>query len=213
MIRENKRTLIISSALTLLPILAGLILWNRLPDQIPSHWGFDGKIDGYSSKYLAVFGIPVFMLAIQWICTFATSLDPKNKGQNKKAIRLVLWIIPVLSIFTACIIYASAFGKNIKLESVTPLFLGLMFIIIGNYLPKCKQNYTIGIKISWTLNDEANWNATHRFSGKLWVIGGLLLILCSFIPEKIFPYILIALILAMVIIPFIYSYLYYKRNK
>ena len=87
-----------------------------------------------------------------------------------------------------------------------------MFVIIGNYLPKCKQNYTIGIRIKWTLENEENWNATHRIVGKLWVIGGILLIISVFLPDFMILWVMVMAIIVLVIIPVLYSYMYYKKQ-
>ena len=77
MIKKNLKVLIITSIVILLPILAGLILWNQLPEQIPTHWNAAGEIDGWSSKPFAIFGLPAIMLAAQWLCVLGTAADPK----------------------------------------------------------------------------------------------------------------------------------------
>ena len=83
-------------------------------------------------------------------------------------------------------------------------------MVIGNYLPKCKQNYTLGIKLPWTLDDEENWNRTHRFAGFLWVVGGVLIAINAFLEWE---WLFLVVVFAMVLIPAIYSYLYYKKQK
>ena len=100
--------------------------------------------------------------------------------------------------------YAAALGREVRIEMVMPLLMGAIFIIIGNYLPKCGQNYTIGIKIPWTLHSEENWNRTHRFAGPVWVVGGLVMMLSGFLGEN---RIMIAAALVMVLAPTAYSYL------
>ena len=212
MIENNKWKLLVSSVAILLPILAGLILWNDLPEQMTTHWGADGNADGWSSRTFAVLGLPLILLALHWVCIFITSKDPKNKGQNKKVFGMVLWICPIVSIFASGITYAAAFGKEFNMDIIGLLLIGLMFVVIGNYLPKCKQNYTIGIKVKWTLANEENWNATHRFGGKVWVIGGLLLMACVFLPEALIPWVLIIALTIMAAIPIVYSYAYYKKQ-
>ncbi len=212
MIENNKWKLLVSSVAILLPILAGLILWNELPEQMTTHWGVDGNADGWSSRTFAVLGLPLILLALHWVCIFITSKDPKNKGQNKKMFGMVLWICPIVSIFASGITYAAAFGKEFNMNIIGLLLIGLMFVVIGNYLPKCKQNYTIGIKVKWTLANEENWNATHRFGGKVWVIGGLLLMACAFLPEALIPWVLIIALTIMAAIPVVYSYAYYKKQ-
>ena len=86
MIKKNLPKLIITSLVILIPIIIGLILWNKLPEQMPIHWDINGNVDGYSSKTMAVFAMPLFLLLIHWICVFATSADPKK--QNIKVVNL-----------------------------------------------------------------------------------------------------------------------------
>lgn len=211
MIKKNLKTLIITSIVTLLPILAGLVLWDKLPDQIATHFDANGVADGFSGKGFAVFGLPLFLLVIHWVCTLGTSADPKNKNHSPKMLNLVLWICPVISLLIGSIVYTYSMGIEIDISLIMPLFFGVLFVVIGNYLPKCKQNYTIGIKISWTLNDEENWNYTHRISGKIWVAGGVLILLTAVFRQV---WIFVAVTALMVIVPFVLSYMFYrKKNK
>ena len=129
---------------------------------------------------------------------------------NPKVLSLVLWICPALSLLMSAIVYLTALGKEIKVGFIVILFMGLLFIIIGNYLPKCKQSYTMGIKLPWTLKDEENWNKTHRFAGPLWVIGGVV-IMATAIFES--PIVFGVIVGVMVITPVVYSYLHYKNNR
>jgi len=209
MIRKNWKLLVITSVVILLPILAGLMLWNQLPQQMPSHWNAEGQVDGWSSKAFSVFGMPLILLAFQWLCVVATSADPKKENHPGKILQLVFWIIPVLSAVLHVAIYAAALNKQVRMEVVMPVLIGLLFVIIGNYLPKCKQNYTIGIKIPWTLSSEENWNRTHRFSGRLWVVCGLVIMLTGFFGGF---WIFFAIVLLMAAAPFIYSYALHRKG-
>ena len=152
------------------------------------------------------------MLAIHLICTVATSIDPKNKDVNSKVFTLVLWICPVLSVVCMTASYAEALGKNVNVELVVPLVMGVLFLIIGNYLPKCKQNYTIGIKLPWTLNDEDNWNKTHRLAGFVWTVCALVITVGAFFKE-IVVFTTFLPIAVMVFVPMIYSYIYYRKHR
>ncbi len=211
-VKKNKWKIIISSLITLLPIVAGVILWDKLPDMVPSHWGPTGEVDGYSSKGFFVFGLPLLMLGLNILGTIATGLDPKNKNHEGKPLILVYAIIPALSILLSVATYFAAFQLPIPVLNMVSAAFGLMFVIIGNYLPKCKPSYTIGIKISWTLNSEKNWVATHRMAGKLWVIAGILIMLTALLPAKLIVWFVIPILLASVVIPFVYSYNYYKKH-
>jgi len=209
MIRKNIKILIVTSVIILLPILAGLILWNKLPEQLPIHWNSAGEIDDWSSKAFAVFFVPLILLAVQWLCIFASLADPKKQNHSSKILHLVFWIIPILSIVLNAIVYATALNKAVRIEVIMPVLIGFLFAIIGNYLPKCKQNYTIGIKLPWTLNSEENWNRTHRFAGRIWLICGLIIMLTGFLGSF---WIIIVIAILMVLIPFIYSYMLHRKG-
>lgn len=213
MIKRNKWRLLISSIIILLPMIYGLLVWNKLPLQIPTHWGADGTVNGWSSRYQGVFMIPLFVLSVHWFCILYTCIDSKNRELNPKVFRLVLWICPVISIFTGGVIYGTAFGKTMDLYRLTILLVGLFFVVIGNYLPKCKQNHVIGVRIKWTLENEENWNATHRFCGKVWVLGGILMMLCALLPETISMVVLMILIAVCSLTSLGYSYYYFRKQQ
>ena len=209
MIKKNLKLLIITSIITILPIIGGLILWDKLPAEIPIHWDINGEVDGTSSKAFAVFGMPLFLLAIQFALAFAISADPKRSNHSEKMHLFSFWITPVLSNIVALFSYASALGMDLVINMIVPIMLGLPLTIIGNYLPKCRQNYTIGIKLPWTLHSEKNWNKTHRLAGWIWLGGGLLMTVIGFfgIIWHIFP-----IILAITLVPVIYSYVLHRKG-
>ena len=210
MIKKNLPKLIITSLVTLIPIVVGLILWNKLPEQVPVHWNINGEVDGFATKTQAVFVMPLVLVASHWICVVGTSLDPKKQNINDKMFTLVLWIVPVISLLCNSMVYATALGHKISVEVIMPLFIGALFIIIGNYMPKCKQSYTLGIKLPWTLDDEENWNKTHRLAGFLWVIGGVVIMASAFLGKFWFSFVVLV---PMVIIPTVYSYILYRNKK
>ena len=209
MIKKHLKTLIITSLVILLPIAAGLILWDQLPARMPTHWNTAGEVDGWSSKAFAVFGLPSILLAAQWLCLLGTAADPKKSSHPEKILHLVLWIIPVLSILLFTITYAVALGKQVPIQVILPVFIGLVLTVAGNYMPKCKQNYTIGIKLPWTLESEENWNKTHRLAGWIWTLGGILVMLTGFFGGF---WILIGVAAVMVFVPTIYSYLLHRKG-
>ena len=209
MIKKNLKVLIITSIIILLPMVAGLVLWNRLPEQVPFHWNAAGEVDGWASKGVAVFVPSAVMLALQWLCMIVTSADPKKQNHPQKVVHLVLWLIPLLTVFISALMYATALGGDVRVEMLMPILLGVVFIAIGNYMPKCKQNYTIGIKIPWTLANEENWNRTHRLAGWIWVGGGVVMMLAGFF--DLFWLIMVATAI-MVLIPLIYSYILHKKG-
>ena len=209
MIKKHLKLIIITSVVLLLPILAGILLWNQLPDRLPTHWNAAGEVDGWSSKPMAVFGLPLLMLGAQWICVLATLADPKKKNHSEKVLGLVFWLVPLLSLVLTAVTYCAAMGTEVRIQVLINVLMGLMFVVIGNYLPKCKQNYTIGIKIPWTLDSEENWNKTHRVAGFLWVVGGIIMILTGFWGGF---WLTVSVSAIMALLPIIYSYVLYRKG-
>lgn len=208
--RYSKREMILSIGLCLLPILFGLYLWNDLPDMVATHFDFNNEPNGWSSKTFAVFGLPAVMAALDGACIFGLRFDPKAKRQSAVMQRFVLWFIPGLSCVLMPTMLLMSLGHDIDLGFYITLFMGILFTVIGNYLPKSRQNYTMGIKLPWTLNDEDNWNYTHRIGGYVWVAGGILIVISALlgVPVLLFP-----VVLVMVAVPTAASFLYYRRKK
>jgi uncharacterized membrane protein len=193
----------------LLPILVGLLLWDKLPEQVPYHWGINGEVDGWANKTQAVFLMPCLMLVLHWVCVLASCADPKRGNYNNKSFLLVLWICPVINLLLNTLVYATALEYTVSVQIIMPLFMGVLFLLVGNYLPKCKQSYTIGIKLPWTLHNEENWNKTHRFGGKVMVAGAIVILATAFLGSF---WILLGVLIVMVALPTIYSYCLYRKQ-
>ena len=196
--KKYKTTLILTTLISLFPMVIGLLLWNRMPDTIATHFGTNNVPNGWSSKTMAVIGIPLLLAALQIFTAGFTFSDPKRQN-----------IIPVTSLIICCSIYANAVGIAVDIGFVVNGSVGLLFILIGNYMPKCKQNYTTGIKVPWTLHSQENWNRTHRLAGWVWIIGGVAMIVNSFLQLE---WILFLTIAALVLIPIGYSFLLFKKG-
>lgn len=192
MFNKHKITLILASLVTLLPIPVRLYL---------------------SQEWSVAIMTPLFLLAAFWVCVWFTLKDNAGKNQNLKGMQVVLWTIPAISIFTAAIDYALTAGLEFNIQWIFCLFFGVLFMSIGNYLPKIRQNYTYGIKIGWVYSSEENWNATHRFGGKVWFFCGLVILLGAFLPGELGFYCMTVAIAVAVIAPTAYSYLFYRKQK
>lgn len=210
---KNKWRIGISSLIILLPMVVGLFLWNALPEKMATHWGMAGEVNGWSSRLTVVVGIPLFLLVTHLFCIGFTLKDTRNREQSKKVMRMLYWLCPVISVFVNGCIYASAFGREFDIGIVAMLLVGIFYLVIGNYLPKCKQNYSIGIRLPWTLQDEGNWNATHRFCGKIWMFSGLLLVAAAWLPEEVIVYVILILTFLPAACSVMYSYSYDKKHR
>ncbi len=208
---NRKKAILLTSLLVLIPMIVGLVLWNRLPEEIPVHFNSAGEPDNYESKAFAVFFIPLFLWAMHLLTGFITLADPKKQNISDKVFLLILYICPAAGIFGTVAMYIGALNLPISVNMIGNLFVGIVFIVVGNYMPKTRQNYTIGIKIPWALNDAENWNKTHRFAGVIWLICGVVLVINAFLD---IIWIVPASIAAAALLPTAYSFLLFmKKNK
>ena len=208
--KKDKRTLVLTTLVCLLPMAVGALVYDRLPETMATHWGIDGQPDGWSSRAFAVFGLPAILPAVNLLLPCMLRADPKHENMSGALVNITIWAIPVLSLICSGLTLGRALGYDVRIERVLPVFMGVLFILIGNYLPKTKQSYTMGIKLPWTLASEENWNRPHRLAGFLWVLGGVFFIVMSFIGWSV-PAFVIPLVV-MVLVPMVYSYLLYRKG-
>lgn len=212
--RKTNKVFLLSSILCITPIIFGLFVYNSLPMQIPTHWNINGEASRYSSKFFAIIVLPLFM----FICDFVMKLfiinDPKKRLYPKQLMVIIALILPMLNILIFSMQMLQVSGNVVfSVNTIIFVFIGILFILFGLYLPKVKQNYVIGIKTPCTLNDENNWNKTHKVGGYIFLISGVLFFIngvCNF--SKSISIILIILSIAVFIIPVIYSFYLYKKS-
>lgn len=190
-IMAYKDQILLTSLVILIPTLTSALLWQRFV------W------------------YPFLALATHWIVLFFILRDRANAAQHPRVLRLVFWLLPVTSLLVGGIqvLARSGFESFATISTITYVVFGLLFFALGNSLPKVKQNSTIGIRVKWSLENEENWNATHRFAGKVWVAGGLLAMACALLPTSEGTMVLFTVvILAVAYAPMCYSYRYYRRQ-
>ena len=148
------------------------------------------------------------MVAVELVLYFVTTNDPKKRNIDDKIMRFCLWIVPVTSLIVCLSCYGIALGIPVDIGFLVNILIGIMLIFLGNYLHRIKQNYTVGIKLPWTLNSEENWNRTHRMASWLFVICGLLFIVNAFFQFEAMYF----AVLLFAFIPGVYSYILYKKG-
>jgi uncharacterized membrane protein len=202
---EMVRLDIITGIFCLLPMLIGLILYSELPAKMAVHFNVKDQPGMYAAKAFVVFGIPMLMLLVHAIICLASERDVKKSNVNRKLAIILRFVIPTISVVIETFIFMYALGYAVTPSTLALILVGVMIFVVGNYLPKCKQNHYVGFKLPWTMKDESNWNKTHRLAGWLWIISGFLMIVMGMLH---LPEILLSIPLILVlVIPFVYSFL------
>lgn len=201
-----------------LPWIYLAAIWEKLPETIPTHFGPSGAPDKFGDKNKLIFINALLtgsLLVVYLIVTNISKLDPKRyalKQQpvfNKIGIAVVLFLVCVNLFVLNWTIQQHVVGLKVFL-----ILFGILFAYMGNIMHSIKPNYFAGIRLPWTLESEANWKATHRFASKIWFAGGILIaLLAIFIEPTIMLFIMIGCIFIMVLIPAVYSYRYFKKEK
>ena len=199
--------------IALLPFVYLAYIWNELPKEVPMHWNASGEIDRWGNKselFMMLFMLTGITYLVFLIIPY---IDPKQKLQNMgnklNNLRMILGIF--MSALAIYILY-SVQQKTSNPVLFIPL-IGLLFAFLGNYFKTIKPNYFIGIKTPWTLENEEVWKKTHEFGGKLWFIGGLLIVMTFVLPNEVQLYTFLGITAVISIVPIVYSYLEFKKIK
>lgn len=202
-----------SILIILLPFIYLAYVWNELPEKVPMHWNINGEIDRYGEKMELVL-IPILLpLLIYFIFLVIPKIDPKNNlnkmGNKFEMIKILLTTF--MSILALFIIY-SAKNQSFSNPNYMILLVGIMYIILGNYFKTIKPNYFLGIRTPWTLENETVWKKTHRLGGKLWFIGGIMVVLSSLVFNKEFNFTIFMIVTVIIaLVPVLYSFIIFNK--
>lgn len=210
---STRTTIFISVALIAVAILAGLLLWSRLPDPMPAHWNAAGEIDGYMSKFWGVFLIPIISIALAGLFLIIPNIDPlkANIAQFRSTFNWFIVVFVVYMLYLYALTLFAALGTSFNMTLMLLPAVGLLFIGIGYLMNGAKRNFFIGIRTPWTLSSDTVWDETHKLGSKLFMLGGVVTILCAFLGESGIWIMLVAM-LGAAFVPIIYSYVLYQRE-
>jgi len=193
-------------------LITGLLLWDKLPDQIPSHWNIEGEVDSYMDKEVWIWLFPGITLLLSLMFPFFSKIDPKKeKYVTFRRPWLILQMVFVG--FFAYLYFISLYLTLNPTVSITPFIfggIGVLLILIGNYLGKIRQNWFLGIRTPWTLDNEEVWNKTQRVGGWSFLIAGLVIFTEAFMLWNVAWVMGIAVAVA-ILTPVIYSYVLHKK--
>ena len=201
---------LLSIGLCLVAILPGFLVYDRLPEEIPTHFGLDGNPNGYSSRLFAVVGLPVFVALIQTVYCITTNMFRKDRDMNR-AEKVIRFLFPTILYALQIFVLMYAMGKATNIMTLIGVIETVMLLVLGNYLPKVRRTTFFGIRTPHTLANEEVWDKTHRFAGVLYVIAG---IFCMIITVTgMHGALLLTLLVVTIGIPFIYSEILYRRVR
>lgn len=186
-----------------------------LPSQIPIHWNAEGVIDGWCAKiFLLLF--PALQLAVAAGLQLIQRIDPRKENYARFAstchvFRMVLCIL----VFGMCLITVISAWKPdaLNVPMAITLGIGILFAVMGNLMPKIRQNYFIGIKTPWALEDEENWRITHRMAGRLWFAAGLVMMMLCALPKELLTVSILVIAIAIALLPYVYSYSLFRSKR
>jgi len=194
--------------------IVGAALYNALPDLVPSHWNIKGEIDSYLPKLTSIILFPAITLGLALLFPIVSAIDPKKE---KYILFRKPWVVLQMSIvlFFAYLYFVTLYmAFNPAIPIIPFIFggIGVLFVLIGNYLGKIRQNYFVGIKTPWTIDNEEVWNRTNRLGGWLFTIAGLIVFAEAFIQWQVVAVFIVAVVIAAVL-PIVYSYVLFRHLK
>lgn len=198
----SKSEKVMTSAIVLCPMLIGILLWNRLPDEMAVRFGSNNEVLSYSPKGFVIFGIPIMLFVCHFFCMLPMIIDPKDTKISRKMVLLLIWITPVISLPTCGGLLLYSLGIAIDLTLLVELVLGIVFLMIGNYLPKCRPTETIVVKTLGALESEDVRYRIQCIVGWSYVILGICIFVNCFLQSKI---LFISVIVLSILIPLVCS--------
>jgi uncharacterized membrane protein len=211
---STKTSIIISGILIAIALIAGLVLYNQLPDPMPSHWNAAGQVDDYMSKFWGIFLMPIITIALVGLFLVIPNIDPL-KANIAKFLGVFNWFIVIFVVymlFVYALTLAAALGFQFNMTFWLLPVVGLLFIGAGYMMGQSKRNFFIGIRTPWTLSSETVWNETHKLGSKMFMLGGVVTIISAFLGENGIWLMLVAM-LAAAFVPIVYSYILWRREN
>ena len=185
------KILIVTSLLCLVPIVIGLRYYEALPESVAIHFDINNNPDNYWPKNAFVFGLPLMIVAIQILTSVIVDLNDKRKDANKKMTLVSKLLLPIMSFVLYLATLGYALGNSLDIRKIAMCIIGIMFIVMGNYLPKTKgASFVKGLKVE----DEELQNRLNKIAGYMFLIDGILAIISIFF-KPIFSIMVILLVM------------------
>ena len=191
------------------------LVYGELPARIPTHWNLSGEVDGWSGRLWGSLLAPVIAAALWLLLPVLRRVDPRRRNYDRfdTTFWLILNVIVVFMGAMHVLTLGMALGWSIDMTRTILILVGLLFAALGNYLPRLRSNWWMGIRTPWTLESETVWRATHRLAGFTFVIGGLIAVAAALLPTKLAFGVSMVAMMSAALIPVAYSYVLYRRER
>ncbi len=212
---NTKTTSIISIILIATAVIAGIVLWNQLPEQMASHWNVNDQVDGTMPKFWGVFLMPLITLGLMALFLVIPNIDPlkANIAQFRESFNLFIVLIIAFMLYVHGLTLAWSLGfTNFKMSSAMLPFMGVLFIAIGLMLRKAKRNFFIGIRTPWTLSSDTVWDKTHQLGSILFMVSGAFALIGGLFGGMIAFWLMLVPLMGSTSFLVIYSYVLYRNE-
>ena len=208
-----KRSIGLIANLVLLAIVG--LVYTRLPDQIPSHWDMQGNVDDTMPRFPGAFLPSLMGVALWFLLPVLRRIDPRRKGYERfdgtfhlvvNAVALVMAVIQGLTL-------AVSLGMKVDMVRSLLLAVGVMFMVLGNYMPRMRSNWWMGIRTPWTLENEEVWRRTHRLGGRMFFVAGLVTVAAQLLPVEAASIVATVAMTTAAIVPAGYSYFAWRSLR
>jgi uncharacterized membrane protein len=211
---STKTSIIISAILIAIAIVVGLVLYVQLPDPMPSHWNAAGQINGYMSKFWGVFLMPLMTIGITLLLIAVPQIDPlkANIAQFRGLYNAFIIGFVVYMLYVYALTLAASLGFQFNMTYMLLPVMGLLFVGVGYLMKSAKRNFFIGIRTPWTLSSDKVWDETHKLGSKMFMGGGVVVLISTFLGENGI-WLMTAALLITAFVPIIYSYILWQREN
>ncbi len=196
-------------------IVASATVYQRLPETIPTHWDMDGQPNGWSGRAFGAWFTPVLLLGMWALVRILPAIDPKGANYAKfgGAFEAIIESLMLFLLGMHILLLRAGLGQSAPMQRVVPFAVGILLIVVGNLLPRMRPNWFVGIRTPWTLSSDRVWEKTHRFGGRVFVAGGILIVLSAFGAPQLASIVLVTVVVLSMAAVLIYSYAEWKREQ
>jgi uncharacterized membrane protein len=205
----------IGPVLIVIAAVAVALIYGRLPEQVPTHWNFQGEVDDYGPRFPSAFFGPLVSAGLWILLPVLRRVDPRRRNYERfdDTFWLLLNVLTIGMLYLHGLTLAVALGYDVNVSRGMLFGLGLLFAGLGNYLPRLRSNWWMGIRTPWTLESEEVWRRTHRLGGRTFVVGGLLCMIAAMLPWRVAPWVAMAGLVLAGLVPVIYSYVIWRQER